>query len=279
MLFFSAWAAIYWESDHIYVPLCLSLFCLWQSRHVWRLSRSVWHFETVSTRRLVLHFDPELKEKWDFAVLLKRIEDELDGLAIWFGFSLRRRPVVFLYSSWQRIAHVLQGRFGGVALGDANAILIGDNTNLEEFLRHELAHLFAFRWNAAAPPLLCEGLAVCLQGRHEGRPVDWGARACLGNASLNLSRLLRPSVFHAPSNEDASYRLAGSFTGFLIRRYGWKRYRRLYRTADSVFFRRSFRKVVGVSLEEAERKWRSALMVNESSAMKTLRRRLERDLL
>jgi hypothetical protein len=55
--------------------------------------------------------------------------------------------------------------------------------------------------------------------------------------------------------------LAGSFTGYLIRRFGWDRYRKLYRRCDGVRFRAKFQKYIGVSLEQAEWRWRNELIV------------------
>jgi len=273
-----AYQASTWKCYPAYFFLLVLLLCLWNWRHAWPLGRSVWNFQTVSTSRVLLHFDPKLKGRRDFAVLLKQIEAELDALAVWFGFSLRQRPIIYLYSSCQDVARVMGRQVAGVALPQPNAILIGNDTNLMEILRHELTHLFSFRWSVEAPPLLTEGLAVCLQRTRDGIALDSAARACFGNHSLSLSQLLRQRGFHRPSHQDASYRLAGSFTAFLIRRYGWKKFRKCYRTANPYFFRNNFRKALGLTFEEAERKWRNALVTEESPSMKVLRKRLERDL-
>jgi hypothetical protein len=65
--------------------------------------------------------------------------------------------------------------------------------------------------------------------------------------------------------------LAGSFTGFLLRRHGWEAYRRLYRLCDGLRFRAKFEKCFGVTLEKAEWQWR-----NEMTVPEILKRRLGR---
>jgi hypothetical protein len=55
--------------------------------------------------------------------------------------------------------------------------------------------------------------------------------------------------------------LARSFTGFLVRRYGWERYRKFYRRSHALNFKGYFQKVFGVSFEKAEWQWRSELQL------------------
>ena len=50
--------------------------------------------------------------------------------------------------------------------------------------------------------------------------------------------------------------LAGSFTGFLVRRHGRAAYRRLYRGVSAGPFEPVFEDSVGVTLGAAERAWR-----------------------
>jgi hypothetical protein len=53
----------------------------------------------------------------------------------------------------------------------------------------------------------------------------------------------------------------GSFTGFLIRRFGWDAYRRFYRAAlPNERFDYTFRSHFGLDLEEAEVQWRGELL-------------------
>jgi len=108
-------------------------------------------------------------------------------------------------------------------------------------------------------------LAVWLQGTEAGAPIDEAALPHLRHRSLQLPVMLKESIFRDPCREHACYLLAGSFAGFLIRRFGWRRYRRFYRTvANCGCYRWVFRRHFGLTLDEAERQWRRELVVPEA---------------
>jgi hypothetical protein len=248
------------------------LFWRGRSGWHWRLIAQVRRFRTVSDDRVVLHYAPELHSKWNMQVLLERCHAELDRLVDQFGSPLRGRTAVFLFASHQEFGGIFGPGYGGTALLLANAIVIADDTNIQEMLRHEFAHLFSGRWNRQAPPLLSEGLSVWLQETSGRQPIERVARPLLGNRGLKLPLLLDPTFFFAEHQRHACYLLAGSFTGFLMRRYGWKQYRKLYRQCDGVQFGANFEKCLGVTLEKAEWQWRNELIVLE-----IMNRRLGRD--
>jgi hypothetical protein len=200
----------------------------------------------------VLHYEAGLEGRWDLAVLQQRCEAELDDLTERFGFPLRRRLVVFLFANWKDISKVFGPQYVGTALVEANAVVLADHADIRVSLRHELTHLFAARWNRRAPPLLEEGLATWLPGTKWGRPVDWLVGQLLSDSEPVLPDLLRREFFFSSRYRSACYILAGSFTGFLIRRFGWDRYRTLYRKAGPVRFAATFKRVCGLTLEEAE---------------------------
>ena len=195
--------------------------------------------------------------------MLQRSQAELDRLAQRFGFALRGRVAVFLFAGHRDIAKVFGARYGGTALRLANAVVIAaDDPQMQEALPHELAHLFAARWNVLAPPLLSEGLCTWLQKAEPHEEVDRAARVWLADPSLKLPRLLNPAFFHAGSQRrHACYLLAASFSGYLIRRFGWDGYRRLYRLCRGRNFATKFQKCFGMSLERAEWQWRKEVLV------------------
>ncbi len=114
---------------------------------------------------------------------------------------------------------------GGTALLPANAVVLAADCPLREGLRHELAHLFAFRWNTCAPPLVQEGVAVWLQGTTPGQTDITKDTDSVLRFDTDPSPMLDPRHFFAPNQVHVSYALAGGFTGFLIRRFGWDHYR------------------------------------------------------
>jgi hypothetical protein len=78
--------------------------------------------------------------------------------------------------------------------------------------------------------------------------------------TIKLGSLIKSSYFHNPCREPVCYSVAGSFTGFLIRRFGWTKYRKLYRWCNGLAFRWKFKYCFGVTLPEAESQWRRELL-------------------
>jgi hypothetical protein len=229
-----------------------------------RFCRHVRRFRTVSIARVTLHYAPELEDRWFFPSLLDDIQKELADLDRQFEKPLRRRVSVFLFEHWREINDIFGPEYGGTALFPSNSIVFADDDrDIRDTVRHELTHLFANRWSTLAPPLLSEGLPVHLQLSFGGHSIDTIAREHLRTGSLPLLRLLDRKVFFSKGHIGACYALAGSFTGFLIRRYGWKKYRRLYRWCDGTMFQFKFRWCFGVSLAEAEIAWREELLSSD----------------
>jgi hypothetical protein len=223
--------------------------------------RRVRRFRTVSADRVALHYAPQLSSKWHMPTLLRDCEVELDRLADRFGFHLRGRVAVFLFASHKDIGKIFGPRYGAIAFSFANAIVVADDNSVQESIRHELAHLFSARWGSLPPALLSEGLAVWLQETYRGQPIERAARPLLGNRHLTIPKLLNPKFFFDEQHIHSCYVLAGGFTSFLIRRYGWHKYCQLYRRCNGIRFRAKFERCFGVSLEKAEWQWRNEIMI------------------
>ncbi len=160
----------------------------------------------------------------------------------------------------------------GTALMPANAVVLAADCPLREGLRHELSHLFAYRWNTSAPHLVQEGLAVWLQGTMPDQTDTAEDIDSVLAFDTDPSPMLDAKYFFAPDKIHSSYVLAGGFTGFLIRRFGWDHYRLFYSKAQRLTFRSVFQKHFGMSFETA---WRHCH--DESVAMASLNRRLQKD--
>ena len=154
----------------------------------------------------------------------------------------------------------------------ANAVVLATDCPLREGLRHELTHLFAFRWSTYAPPLVQEGLAVWLQGTMPDQTVTAEDIDSVLALDMDPLPMLDAKYFFGPDQIYVSYTLAGGFTGFLIRRFGWDRYGRFYSKADRWKFRTLFQRHFGMTFEAA---WRQCH--DESVAMASLNRTLQED--
>ena len=151
--------------------------------------------------------------------------------------------------------------------------MAADSTDrLSEIIRHEFAHLFARRcigqWNC---PLLDEGLAVWLQETYFGQALDGAALVAFRRRGIRPSAMLARSFFFDERWTQECYILAGSFTGFLMRRLGSKGFWRFCHRTAIWGYRKSIKRSLGMSLEEAEARWRAEL---EITAL--LRRRMDR---
>jgi hypothetical protein len=257
--FFLFLPEVEWLARFVFVVLVGLFFVALPYWWLGRLLGEALDFHTVAAPGVVLHYSPQIRDPQQVALLLERCQAGREELTQRFGFRLRRRVAVFLFATTADAAKVMGRPFYGLAFGMAHVVfLAADDPLLPETTRHELVHVFAARWKPRTVALLQEGLAMWLQETSVGRPIDVAALEFLNNRELTLSRLLQDRFFLAEPQRHSCYVLAGSFTGFLIRRHGWAAYRKLYRGA-TLSFRRQFRKHLGMTLEQAEQQWREGL--------------------
>jgi hypothetical protein len=258
----------------LYTVIGVEIFLLlWRRNWLCRFSRHVWRFRSQPSARLILHYSSRLKDHIDSQPLVQQYESQVDQIAAWFGFAPRRRVAVFLLDNRAAVRAVFGKSARGLALTIADVIIIAADAKPDETIRHELVHLFSARWNTAACPLFKEGLAVWLQGTVDGVPVDSMVRPLLKNPHLRLSKLLNRQFFFADAHRDSCYVLAGSFAGFLIRRFGFYTFRAFYRKTHALKFQRYFRNVFGITFEDAEREWRAQLQADGQPLGERLRQK------
>ncbi len=255
-------SALQWAIVCFVVPMvaavCLRVFL---GRHAhggwrqnfwpWRLSRRIVGFRTVESDRVSVLFPAGLDELLDLQETIGWSESDLDDLSKRFGIRLPRRLTVVLFSSHRHLTEDFGRPMGGTALMQANAVLLAADSPLREGLRHELAHLFAFRWSTTAPPLVQEGLAVWLQSITPEKTDTDEDIGSFPPFDTDPSLMLDPQHFFAPNRAHLSYALAGRFTDFLIRRFGWDAYRQFYAKADQSRFQSVFQSQFGIGFEAA----------------------------
>src|SRR5438045_3403273 len=93
------------------VPAGLFGCLIWRLR---RFFRHTWGFRTLTSRRLALHYAPELEDYRELPGLLPQFESVLDELALMFGTQLRRPLQVFLFHSQNDLCAVFGRPLGGV---------------------------------------------------------------------------------------------------------------------------------------------------------------------
>jgi hypothetical protein len=241
---------------------------------LWRVSRRVVGFRTVTSARVSILFPAGLDEAIEVQEIIRWSEADVDDLSQRFGIRLPRRLTVVLTSSHRDLTKDFGRPMAGTALMPPNAVVLAADSPLRKGLRHELVHLFAYRWSTCAPHLVQEGLAVWLQGTMPDDTDTAEVTDSVLSSDTDPLPMLDRTYFFAPNRVRLSYALAGRFTGFLIRRFGWDHYRRFYRKADRWTFRSFFKRQFGMSFEAA---WQRCH--DESVAMASLNRRLQEDAL
>jgi hypothetical protein len=152
----------------------------------------------------------------------------------------------------------LEGPPSEWTLTRCDTVILKNTPELRDVLRHQMARVCALRLNRFAPPLLAAGLATWMEGQTDGESVDSRAASLL-RQPVSLRSLLRHRLFFNVFEPGYSEAFAGSFTGYLIRRYGWSAYRRLYRVSIGLGFRTIFRLCLGTRFEHAEADWKRTL--------------------
>jgi hypothetical protein len=284
--FYAVVVVIVWALFRPPVPLLLalatSLLVLFFARWIAQLvafSRSVLGFRQLRTWRVVVRYAPKAQSRLDPSGLLALSDRLLGELSSQFGRRLRLPLVVYLFPSISELARLFNHEMGGAALVGGDAVVGADHLGAvsrpEETMRHEIAHLLSVRCGELPPAFKSEGLATWRQVSWRGKPVDFHALVLLrGGQCMPLPWFMKRSAFY--SGERWSYMLAGSFTGYLVRRFGWDHYLRFYRAAAEdnleVVFRRTFRE----PLSEVERQWRADLFAQARSNDPELEREVRR---
>jgi len=240
----------------------LALLLIHRSRWLWPLIKRVNHFIPFEGTRVGFFYDAALGGTWKPSVVVEDCERHLKELSAVLGVSFRRKLLVFYFADSKDVSKIFGEHYAGTALPRFGAIVIGHSDYLQDKIRHELTHLLAARWQTGAPPLLEEGLATWLggSGSRWGQSIDSTAQAILLNSPPKLESLLKRRFFFSDANQQRCYTFAASFTGFLIRHYGWEKYQKLYRHSYDVGFRLSFKQLVGVRFETAENLWREEII-------------------
>jgi len=247
------------------VPLVVALPSWRRLRTLARAAVFMSRAPTFDTPHIQLWYHRELAGLIDPAEHVGCWEQRLAELTEEFGLPPRRPITILLLPTSSDLSWIVDRSVGATA--SRNGIAAGYNllkkeSSARETMRHELTHVLSAGWGPHSPAFKVEGLAVWAQRTGGGKPLDFRALAVLlGNKTLPLWHLLSPAGFDA--DRDYSYALAGSFTEFLIRTYGWALYRDFYRNADGDNYEAVFHQTFAISLVAAERQWRTELLARE----------------
>jgi hypothetical protein len=250
----------------MYVPLEAMCGAFLPYAEWWRVLRRfrvhTRNFEKRSRPLVVIRWPKELTSMVNVDELLQSSEAAITEFSQKFRFRLKRRVVVYVFARYADIQQVFGSPAGGFALTGGEAMVLAPDTvgTLKEVLRHELTHLFSRYWSQAQLPFNHEGLATCLMETVEGQPIDYHALLHILADSYFPMVMRVPSQFFRQARNSNFYIAAGSFTGFLIRTFGWEAYEKFFRRADENNYEKVFAKDFGMGILAAERRWRFQLL-------------------
>lgn len=270
-----SWTAFLWQP-----VLQVSLLIAWRLGVILRFACQLSSSDEFPGRRVLLRLAPELRGRVDPASLLERWDALVESLAVRLGEQPAQRPIVQICPSFTALERVLGEGVPTAVLVPARTLVVavealGCGILSEEMMRHEVARLLIASWGPGRPLLKERGLTTWLQGTHGGEPIDlFALRAILDRPDLKLLTLAAPAQFAASLDE--AHFIAGSFTGYLVQRFGWSVYRQWYSQPPAQAFGVAFQRVFGESLEVAEASWREALLARRPELqpeLDTLRQR------
>lgn len=139
----------------------------------------------------------------------------------------------------------------------------------QAFFRHEEAHKILERAGAGPPPLFNEGFAMYAQSPKSNQNHRVALSALEQDALPSLPQIVDYKSFWKKwkslgRNPSRMYEQAGSFVAFLFGRFGYRRFiafsKKASYTDSKAKVGRVFREIYGMSLGEAEARWKSHLL-------------------
>jgi hypothetical protein len=192
---------------------------------------------TAVTKHFIIHYPPQLDKDLVKALIVyhEYYYDELKGF---FGYEYPQKINSYLFLNNEQKKELFGSGNADVAKPWMNSSFI-TYTDYNETLKHELAHCFSsvigagpFKISAGLNPYLLEGLAVAADPVIEGNNVDYLASLAYNNKYIaNLNGLFDRFSFFTQASS-LSYIYAGSFSKYLIDKYGIAKYKKLYYEGD-----------------------------------------------
>ena len=202
---------------------------------------------TITTPHFIIHYPPQVKKNLinDIAVHHEYYYKVLSGF---FNVQLNEKIESFLFLNDQQKKRL----FGSANADVAKPWLLQDYISYQDYnttLRHELAHCFTSAF-AKGPfkvadnfnPYLIEGAAVAADPFYDENDIHFmAALAYHFGYKTNLKNLFNFLSFFKQTSS-ISYIFAGSFSKYLIDKYGIAKYKRLYSDLD-------FKKIYGTTID------------------------------
>lgn len=212
------------------------------------------------------HYDffylPDSLAEKEIDEIIEKQETEYGRILDFLGVENNRRIKYFLYPS-KEIKNQLTGDEGnGHADREKFEIHAVYNDDIKCIGAHEDTHLLSTPLGLP-PQLLREGLAEYMSEKwHDKTHDEWAVIYMNENKVPNLETLIDDEEWYE-LDDMPSYPIAGSFVGFLIKRYGkatlFELYENINRDMKTEINLRTFEKIMGKTLGHIETEWKNQL--------------------
>ena len=220
----------------------------------------------LETANFTLIYDREAFSPRQIQLLARDHEYRFHQLVKFFGLRPRKKVTSFIFRNPAQKSKYMGAARTMIARPWAYEMYLHGGSVPHPVLKHELVHVFSAEFGVGPLKMsvsygvlfhaaMVEGVAVAADGSRRGlSPHQW----C--KAMLNLrykpspARILNPTGFFRQSSLMA-YKIAGSFSRYMIDTYGIEKYKRVYGRAN-------FSKVYGRSLVSLGKEWRAWLRKN-----------------
>ena len=210
---------------------------------------------SYETEHFVIYYSPGTKVAQNIRLIADDHEWRFNQLKDLFKVNPGEKIRSYIYRDTETRKKLIGAGETTVANPVKNEIHLVYDTFPDPVLKHELAHVMSsgFGMNILhiSPKVgLIEGLAVASDWSRDSYTHHQWSKAMidLGDAP-DIKSIVGVGFWYAPPRK--SYTLMGSFSRYLIGRYGIERFKVLYKTGDF--------SVYGNSLDELTKEWRSFL--------------------
>lgn len=149
----------------------------------------------------------------------------------------------------EKIVNILGFEVQGFAIPESDIVIFLNSKNYSLAAKHELTHYYSFHiWGRSADNWFSEGLAVYYDNKWNGYQVDSLTKHLKGNNKLfKISTLAKQFYLLNPM---IAYPQIGSFTSFLLSKYGKEKIKKLWIRGF-----KDMRAIYGKSLKKLEGEW------------------------
>ena len=212
----------------------------------------------LETSNFILYYDKESLRPADLERIARDHEFRHHQLVRYFGYRPKQKVESYLFETAAQKNRFMGAEQTMIARPWAHQIYLHGTYFPHDVLKHELAHVFSEEFGEGPLRLavqyglfplnaLVEGIAVAADWeRGSLNPHQWCKAMLEKGWKIDPAAILGPTGFFKQSSA-LSYRVAGSFSRYLIDTYGMERYKRAYGRAE---FERVYKKTLAALSSE-----------------------------